>query len=67
MSAPIKIQPQVIDDLVTGLTITIGEGEFLNRITIKGAALPCGNRDIFFLKDGTFEGTGTAMAGPRGD
>ena len=63
MTKPMKIQPQVIDDAVSGLKLTFTD----SHITVESAAIPHMNRQFFFNEDGTLDGTGTAMAGARGD
>lgn len=59
------IKEQIIDDLVTGLTIqfeTVDDGTA--RLRIFGNVLPLGNREIIFDKDGEETATGTAMTAP---
>ena len=45
-------------DLVTGITFEATEGEHLDRIHLEG---DFGNRDLFFAKDGKFDGTSSAV------
>lgn len=57
----ISLREQIIEDIVSGLTITIertpdGEG----RIRIRGD-IPFHNRDFAFSQDGQLVGTGTGL------
>ena len=54
-----------LHDEVSGLKITAVKGEHMNRLHIErvGEAL-ADNRDFFFLHDGTFDGTGSAIPDP---
>lgn len=51
------------DDLVSGLRLSVIEGEHTNRLHIEITGEPpvVNNRDFFFRKDGSFEGTGSAV------
>jgi hypothetical protein len=58
------IREQIINDLVTDLTFqfeTVDDGTA--RLRIYGDALPLGNREIIFDKDGKETASGTAMTG----
>lgn len=69
----ITLQPVEITDVVSGLKITIVEGEHQNRIRINRLQSPgeeqetlgrhsaVTNRDFFFQKDGKFDGTGSFL------
>jgi len=45
-------------DAVTGNTFEAIEGKLLDKLHIEG---DFGNRDLFFTKDGKFDGTGSAV------
>ena len=58
----VMLQQQVIDDMASGLTITVwrtetGEG----RLRIAGDALPFGAHDLQFSYEGEMVGAGTAL------
>ncbi len=60
----LRIKEQMINDLVTGLTVILrvtpgGEA----RIEISGDILPFGNRSLQFDVDGRLVGTGTSVGG----
>ena len=58
----LHIKEQIINDLVTGLTLIFRvtpSGEA--RLQLLGDNLPFGNRDFQFDKDGRLAGTGTGM------
>ena len=60
------IEEQLIRDEVSGLTLRFFSTERYNRLSIYGEN---GNRDFFFDKDGTLDGTGSgcgrfACSGP---
>ncbi len=46
-------------DRVTGLTFKVKDGKFLNKITIKSKAHKIYPRELYFTKDGKFDGTGS--------
>lgn len=49
-------------DAVTGIMFTAIEGKDLNRIHMEGNLGPnVNNRDLFFTKEGKFDGTGSAV------
>ena len=56
------VKEQIIEDLVTGLTIQIrkySDDPGGCQISIHGECLRFGNRDFIFNKDGEITGTGT--------
>ena len=56
------VKEQIIEDLVTGLTIQIKKYSDESggcQISIHGECLRFGNRDFIFNKDGEMTGTGT--------
>ena len=60
----LRIKEQMINDLVTGLTVILrvtpgGEA----RIEISGDILPFGDRSLQFDVDGRLVGTGTSVGG----
>ncbi len=59
---PCNIREQIINDLVTGLTLqfeAISDGT--TRLRIYGDSLPLGNREIIFDKEGKESASGTAL------
>jgi hypothetical protein len=61
----VKIKEQVINDLATGLTLIFEvtpSGEEA-RVRLIGPALPFGNRDFQFNKEGELVGAGTGLSG----
>ena len=62
-----QIKEQIIEDLVTGLTLKFSaydeEANLGYKLTLVGEVLPYGNRDFIFQKDGNFDGTGTSKIG----
>ena len=63
MDTVIKIKPWKFTDLVTGIHITVTEGERLNKIHIDmpDKVPMVKNRDFFFTKEGKFDGTGSCV------
>lgn len=60
----LQIKEQLINDLVTGLTLIFRvapDGEA--QLQLLGDTLPFGNRDFQFDKDGKLAGTGTGVRG----
>ena len=60
----LRIKEQMINDLVTGLTVILRvtpSGEA--RIEISGDILPFGDRSLQFDVDGRLVGTGTSVGG----
>lgn len=50
-----------LDDLVTGLKFKVVIGEKLDRLHIENIKQGCENRDLWFTKDGKFDGTGSSI------
>ena len=68
-SQDLIIKEQLIRDSVSGLTLRFFSTSRYNRLSIYGENLEFGNRDFFFDKDGTLDGTGSgcgrfACSGP---
>ena len=58
----ITLQPTMIKDTVSGLKIVVVEGEHQNHLHIEHISTPVvSNRDFWFTKDGTFDGTGSSL------
>ena len=59
----IQVKPFTFTDEVSGLKLTLIEGEKLNIIRVERITeipLTIGNRDFWFTKEGNFDGTGSA-------
>lgn len=61
MDTDIRIKPRTINDAVTGLKLTFKVGNRFNILTIEGIKEPVTNRDFFFTKDGSLDGTGCRL------
>lgn len=49
------------DDLPTGLKFKIIVGKKLDRLHIENIQGGCNNRDLWFTKNGEFDGTGSSL------
>lgn len=49
------------DDSPTGLKFRVIPGKKLNRLHIENIQGGCDNRDLWFTKDGDFDGTGSSL------
>lgn len=50
------------DDLATGLKFKVVVGKSLDRLHIENINGGCNNRDLWFTKDGEFDGTGSSLS-----
>ena len=51
-----------IEDRVSGLRLKVVAGEWQNALRIEQIGEPiCGDREFFFNKDGSFDGTGSGL------
>lgn len=51
------------EDLVTGLKFKVIVGESMDRVHIENIKQGnCDNRDLWFTKDGKFDGTGSSLS-----
>lgn len=50
------------DDLVTGMKFKVIPGKNLDRLHIENIKGGCNNRDLWFTKDGEFDGTGSSLS-----
>lgn len=55
----------VFKDSVTGITFRVMEGKELDRLHLEGNFGKVNNRDLFFTKDGEFDGTGSSLPDDR--
>ena len=49
------------EDSVTGLKLKVIPGKNLDRLHIENIQSGCSNRDLWFNKEGKFDGTGSAI------
>ncbi len=59
------IREQIIEDIATGLILMFECKNGRPRLVIAGDALPFGNREIIFDKDGKEAAAGTLLGGFR--
>ena len=61
------IKEQIIECIITGLTFQFrscsDDSAYGCIITVQGDNLPYGNRDMYFMKDGTYDGGCISTAG----
>ena len=50
------------EDLVTGLQFNVIVGESLDRLQIENIQGNCDNRELWFTKEGEFDGTGSRVS-----
>jgi len=56
-----SIREQIVEDLATGLVLQFECVEGRTRLVIAGEALPFGNREILFDRDGRESAAGTLL------
>lgn len=60
-----QVREQIIEDEASGLTLQFESTNGRTRLVISGKALPLGNREIVFDRDGCEAGAGTIVGEVR--